>query len=131
MKKITLLITTFLLILTGCADMRADKKTGIVPTETTDAGASKEVPQETIAEPDEEPSDLFEALDGLEYQPYTCDGLPEYRLTAENGTVYAVNLSEKWVWRGDSAQAELPDELAARLKEYPNLIAAEEIVETP
>lgn len=59
---------------------------------------------------------IFDALNELEYQPYTCDGLPEYRLTAADGTVYAINLSEKWVWRGNSEQAELSDELIAQLK---------------
>ncbi len=59
---------------------------------------------------------IFDALNKLEYQPYTCDGLPEYRLTAADGTVYAINLSEKWVWRGNCEQAELSDELIAQLK---------------
>ncbi len=53
---------------------------------------------------------IFDALNELNYQPYTCDGLPEYRLTATDGTVYAINLSEKWVWRGNGEQAELSDE---------------------
>lgn len=53
---------------------------------------------------------IFDALNELSYQPYTCDGLPEYRLTAADGTVYAINFSEKWVWRGNSEQAELSDE---------------------
>ena len=43
---------------------------------------------------------IFEALNKLEYQPYTCDGLAEYLLYAADGTVYSINLSEKWVWRG-------------------------------
>ncbi|MDE5589084.1 MAG: hypothetical protein K2J60_08065 [Acetatifactor sp.] len=60
---------------------------------------------------------IFDALNGLEYKPYTCDGLPEYRLTAEDGTVYAINISEKWVWRGNNEQAELSDELIILLKE--------------
>ncbi|MDE6641142.1 MAG: hypothetical protein K2K63_11505 [Acetatifactor sp.] len=63
---------------------------------------------------------IFDALNGLEYQPYTCDGLPEYRLTAADGTVYAINISEKWVWRGNNEQAELSDELITQLKEYGN-----------
>lgn len=63
---------------------------------------------------------IFDALNGLEYQPYTCDGLPEYRLTAADGTVYAINISEKWVWRGNNEQAVLSDELITQLKEYGN-----------
>lgn len=60
---------------------------------------------------------IFDALNRLEYQPYTCDGLPEYRLTAADGTVYSINLSEKWAWRGNKEQAELSDELIAQLRE--------------
>lgn len=62
-------------------------------------------------------TEIFDALNELEYQPYTCDGLPEYQLTANDGTIYAINFSEKWVWRGNSEQAELSDELIAQLKE--------------
>ena len=40
------------------------------------------------------------------YQPFTCDGLPEYKLYDTDGTVYSINFSEKWVWRGNSEQAE-------------------------
>ena len=58
---------------------------------------------------------IFDTLNKLEYKPYTCDGLPEYRLTAMDGTEYAINLSEKWVWRGNNEQAELSDELIAQL----------------
>lgn len=61
------------------------------------------------------PAAIFDALNELDYQPYTCDGLPQYRLTAADGTIYALNLSEKWVWRGNEEQAELPDELIAQL----------------
>ena len=63
---------------------------------------------------------IFDTLNGLEYQPYTCDGLPEYFLTAVDGTVYAINISEKWVWRGNNEQAELSDELIIQLKECGN-----------
>ena len=38
-----------------------------------------------------------------------------YTLAAEAGTGYAIDLSEKWMWRENSEQADLPDELAARL----------------
>lgn len=69
-------------------------------------------------EQEAESAEIIQALDGLDYQPYTCDGLPEYRLTAEDGTVYAINLSEKWVWRGNSEQADLPEELSAQLKDH-------------
>lgn len=66
--------------------------------------------------------EIFDMLNELNYQPYTCDGLPEYRLTAVDGTVYAINFSDKWVWRGNSEQAELSDELIAQLKEDSRLV---------
>jgi len=58
--------------------------------------------------------ELVDALNKLDYQPYTCDGLPEYQLIAVDGTVYSINFSENWVWRGNSEQAELPAELIRR-----------------
>lgn len=60
-------------------------------------------------------------LNKLEYQPYTCDGVPEFVLTDADGTVYSINFSEKWIWRGNNEQAELSDELIARLKGDENL----------
>lgn len=68
---------------------------------------------------------IVDALNELEYKPYTCDGLPEYRLTAADGTVYAINFSEKWVWRGNDEQAELSDELIAQLKENTSLVVSD------
>lgn len=65
----------------------------------------------------DEMTGIIDALNELEYQPYTCDGLPEYRLTAADGTVYDINFSEKWVWRGKNEQAGLSDEWLTRLKE--------------
>lgn len=63
-------------------------------------------------------SEIFERLDALEYIPITCDGLPEYKLTADNGTVYWLNFSSKWVWKdGIDAEAVLPDDMIALLKE--------------
>ena len=72
---------------------------------------------------------IFDALNKLEYQPYTCDGLPEYLLYATDGTVYSINFSEKWVWRGNSEQAELSDELISQLRENESLIAVDKPLE--
>jgi len=60
--------------------------------------------------------ELIDALNKLDYQPFTCDGLPEYQLIAADGTVYSINFSENWVWRGNNEQAELPSELISQLK---------------
>ena len=70
--------------------------------------------------------ELSAALNKLEYQPYTCDGLPEYQLIAVDGTVYSINVTEKWVWRGKSEQAELSDELIRLLRESGMLIGGED-----
>ncbi len=69
--------------------------------------------------------ELSAALNKLEYQPFTCDGLPEYKLYDTDGTVYSINFSEKWVWRGNSEQAELSDELIRLLRESGALVAGE------
>ena len=74
---------------------------------------------------------IVDALNKLEYQPYTCDGLPEYQLYAIDGTVYSINFSEKWVWRGNNEQAELSDELIRQLKESEGLMAGDKPLETP
>ena len=71
------------------------------------------------------PDELSAALNKLEYQPFTCDGLPEYKLYDTDGTVYSINFSEKWVWRGNSEQAELSDELIRLLRESGVLVAGE------
>ena len=70
--------------------------------------------------------ELSAALNKLEYQPFTCDGLPEYKLYDIDGTVYSINFSEKWVWRGNSEQAELSDELIRLLRESGVLVAGED-----
>ena len=70
--------------------------------------------------------ELSAALNKLEYQPFTCDGLPEYKLYDTDGTVYSINFSEKWVWRGNSEQAELSDELIRLLRESGVLVAGED-----
>lgn len=67
--------------------------------------------------------ELSAALNKLEYHPFTCDGLPEYKLYDTDGTVYSINFSEKWVWRGNSEQAELSDELIRLLRESGVLVA--------
>lgn len=128
MKRTALIIVAFIFTLTGCASVNADKETASTPTETT---VSIDSPQTPTTEPDKEKAEnateIFDVLNTLEYQPYTCDGLPEYLLTATDGTVYSINFSEKWIWRGNSEQAELSNELIARLKEDKNLAQAENV----
>ena len=101
---------------------KTNEETTSIPTETP---ISTDSPQTPTGKPDngtiENVTGIFDALNNLEYQPYTCDGLPEYLLTAADGTVYSINISEKWVWRGNSEQAELSNELIAQLKENADL----------
>ena len=60
---------------------------------------------------------VFCWLDNLDYIPITCDGLPEYELTADDGTVYLLNFSGKWIWKkGIDAEAKLPDDIILWLK---------------
>lgn len=122
MKKTALLIIALAFALTGCASMEGEKETSSIPTETI--VSMDNAPAQTT-EPDKETAEnvteIFDVLNTLEYQPYTCDGLPEYLLTATDGTVYSINFSEKWIWRGNSEQAELSDELIALLKENKTL----------
>ena len=64
-----------------------------------------------------EEKDIFAQLKSLNYTPVTCDGLPEYTLSAPDGTFYQINLSEKWVWKNmKDEEAQLPDELVSWLK---------------
>ena len=102
-----------------------------VPTETTVPVSNEQTP---ITEPENGTTGnvmgIFEALNKLEYQPYTCDGLAEYLLYAADGTVYSINLSEKWVWRGNNEQVELSDELIRQLKESGNLMVGDKPIET-
>jgi len=59
---------------------------------------------------------IFNRLNSLEYIPITCDGLPEYKLTDDNGAVYWLNLSSKWIWKdGMDAEAVLPDDIISWL----------------
>ena len=69
--------------------------------------------------------ELSAALNKLEYQPFTCDGVPEHQIYDIDGTVYSINFSEKWVWRGNNEQAELSDELIRLLRESGVLVAGE------
>ena len=43
--------------------------------------------------------DIFSDLANNSYYTPTCDGIPEFRLYAPDGTEYQINLSEQWVWR--------------------------------
>ena len=54
---------------------------------------------------------LFNILENLDYQPYTCDGLPEGIINGRDGNTYRLNFTERWVWRNGGEEAPMPDEL--------------------
>ena len=56
-------------------------------------------------------SEIFQKLNSLHYEPMTCDGIPEKTFIAEDGTAFAVNFSERWVWRNGVEEAKLTNEL--------------------
>lgn len=62
------------------------------------------------------PAELLQLLDSLTYVPETCDGLPEFALQAENGTLYQINMSGSgWVWRNGVEEAQMTEEVRSAL----------------
>ena len=53
---------------------------------------------------------LYNTLKNLNYQPYTCDGLPE-ALILDGTCSYHLNFTERWVWRNGKEEAPMPDEI--------------------
>lgn len=83
-----------------------------IGTTSTEAETSPyEIATETPVNVNSEISEIFQKLNNLQYEPITCDGIPEKTFIAEDGTAYAVNFSERWVWRNGVEQAELTDEM--------------------
>lgn len=62
--------------------------------------------------------DLRSFLDCLDYHPYTNDGLPEYSITFDDGTIYDINLSSGWVWKGAEEEAKLTGDLLQELRHF-------------
>lgn len=84
-----------------------------------------------IALPVEEPEEITDSeqeridvatldsvLASLSYQPYTCDGLPEFVHESRDGTVYQINYSSRWVWRNGCEEAVLTDAAADYIFNY-------------
>ncbi|WP_028514731.1 hypothetical protein [Ruminococcus flavefaciens] len=68
-------------------------------------------------------SEIFARLANLNYIPITCDGLPEYKLTTDDGQIYWINLHGKYIWKnGIDAEAVLPDDIINWLTENINSI---------
>ena len=89
---------------------QAEEKQSPAETEKSAATASTTQATTTQAETTDAPAvadsgkadDVFKMLDSLNYQAISCDGLPEYQITASDGTVYLVNFDGAWVWRRPS-----------------------------
>lgn len=67
----------------------------------------------------DEDFNIFGNLSSLHYETITCDGLPEYELEATDGSVYLINLTDKWVRNNEKGDVEavLSDELISWLNE--------------
>ena len=97
---------------------QAEEKQSPAETEKSAATASTTQATTTQAETTDAPAvadsgkadDVFKMLDSLNYQAISCDGLPEYQITASDGTVYLVNFDGAWVWRRPSLIADADNE---------------------
>ena len=66
-------------------------------------------------------AELCQLLDSLTYVPETCDGLPEFALQADNGTLYQINMSGSgWVWRrlNGIEEAQMTEEVRSALQAF-------------
>ncbi len=61
---------------------------------------------------------IAEKLALLAYSPETCDGLPEVSVKGGDGAEYQINLSEGWVWKDKTQQAELTEELILEIQRW-------------
>ena len=90
------------------------------PAETEKSAATESTTQAltTQAETTDAPAvansgkadNVFKKLDSLNYQAISCDGLPEYQITASDGTIYLINFDGAWVWRRPSLIADADNE---------------------
>lgn len=61
---------------------------------------------------------IFNTLANLSYSPYICDGIADYILTAEDGTIYQILVGCKHVWRNGSEEADITPEIIEWVKKY-------------
>ena len=97
---------------------QAEEKQSPAGTEKTAATESTTQALTTQAETTNAPvvadsgkaDDVFKKLDSLNYQAISCDGLPEYQITASDGTIYLINFDGAWVWRRPSLISDADNE---------------------
>lgn len=61
---------------------------------------------------------IFNTLANLSYSPYICNGIADYILTAEDGTIYQILVGCKHVWRNGSEEADITPEILEWVKKY-------------
>ncbi|SFY11595.1 hypothetical protein [Ruminococcus sp. XPD3002] len=97
---------------------QAEEKQSPAETEKSAATASTtqatttqaETPNAPVVADSGQADDVFKMLDSLNYLAISCDGLPEYQITASDGTVYLINFDGAWVWRRPSLIADADNE---------------------
>ena len=97
---------------------QAEEKQSPAGTEKSAATESTTQATTTQAETTDAPAvansgkadDVFKKLDSLNYHAISCDGLPEYQITASDGTIYLINFDGAWVWRRPSLIADADNE---------------------
>lgn len=60
--------------------------------------------------------DLYIFLNDLPYSSVMCDGLAEYKILFDDGGKFYINVSDKWVWKGNE-EARLSEEQLSELLE--------------
>ena len=96
----------------------APNVTESVPSTSAEEATPVTTETTTVAQIVSDRTEIFNRLNSMEYIPITCDGLPEYKLTDDNGAVYWLNLSSKWIWKdGIDAEAVLPDDIITWLRD--------------
>lgn len=61
---------------------------------------------------------IFDMLANLSYRQETCDGIADYILQANNGTIYQILVGCKHVWRNGSEEADITPEILEWVKKY-------------
>lgn len=87
----------------------------IIPTTNVETEPNEIIAEKPSQAYIDEVSDIFNKLNSLSYKPNVCDGIPEKSFVAEDGTLFQVNFSERWVWRNWNEEAYLTDELYSAL----------------
>jgi hypothetical protein len=86
------------------------EKTAATESTTQALTTQAETPNAPVVADSGQADDVFKMLDSLNYLAISCDGLPEYQITASDGTIYLINFDGAWVWRRPSLIADADNE---------------------